>query len=137
MGSRELAQDRITREQSLADEKRGTWVALERDRVTGFMALGPAPDNPAEASTMLTIPGSVRVNTAFIREGVRASGVGTALLREGIQWSKEQGYERTTTGFFAANLFGAPFWRSKGFKMLGLILQRTVDERILWASGRA
>jgi hypothetical protein len=55
---------------------------------------------------------------------------------EGVEWAREQGYEHVALHFASANLPGAKFWQSSGFRPVEHGMRRRVDERIAWATGK-
>ena len=69
-----------------------------------------------------------------VREGVRSSGLGSALLAHTMAWAHTAGYETCTLHFASANPSGGPFWLGHGFRPIEHAMQRHVDERIAWAN---
>ena len=67
----------------------------------------------------------------------RGTGLGRALLRHSMAWAREEGYERCTLHFLAANISAARFWLGSGFQPLAQRLARQVDERVAWANAGA
>jgi GNAT superfamily N-acetyltransferase len=90
---------------------------------------------PASLSPLAVLAES----TTYLFEGVvvpegQRKGVGTALLREGMQWAESSGLKTCALHFLSANLAAARFWQSHGFWPLTHTLTRHVDERIAWAN---
>jgi len=74
----------------------------------------------------------------YLFEGVvasseRRSGIGTALLAEGMQWAEGIGLKACALHFLSANLAAARFWQNHDFWPLTHTLARHVDERVAWA----
>jgi ribosomal protein S18 acetylase RimI-like enzyme len=63
----------------------------------------------------------------------RAGGVGEALMRRGMEWMADQGFEYCGLHYHAANRTGGPFWRRHGFAAVEYAMVRIVDSRIGWA----
>jgi len=106
------------------------WVGYENGRPVGmntFMA--PFFLSP------LTVPDkTVYLFQGIVTQDARAGGVGTAILAKGVEWAREQGYEHVALHFASANLSGAKFWQSSGFKPVEHGMRRHIDERIAWAN---
>jgi GNAT superfamily N-acetyltransferase len=113
----------------MADERHAYFIAYEDARPVGLMIFTPPPDYP------LTPDGAVYLHVAFVYEGARAGGIGTALVNRGLEWAREHDYSLCTLSYYAPNLLGARFWQGKGFLPLGYALERRIDERIGWANG--
>jgi GNAT superfamily N-acetyltransferase len=67
----------------------------------------------------------------------RGGGLGTTILRQAMDWAREEGYERCTLHFLSANIAGARFWLGSGFQPLTIEMVRHVDERLAWAKASA
>ena len=79
-------------------------------------------------------PKTIYLFQGIVTSDARAGGVGTAILSNGAEWAREQGYEHIDAALRAANLQGARFWQSSGFVPVEYGLRRRVDERIAWAN---
>jgi GNAT superfamily N-acetyltransferase len=84
-------------------------------------------------------PMTVPEKTIYLFQGIvtqdaRAGGVGTAILSKGVEWAREQGYEHVALHFAAANLPGANFWQTSGFRPIEHGMRRRLDDRIAWAN---
>jgi GNAT superfamily N-acetyltransferase len=84
-------------------------------------------------------PMTVPEKTVYLFQGIvsadaRAGGVGTAILAGGVGWAREQGYEHVALHFASANVSGARFWQSSGFRPIEHGMRRHIDERIAWAN---
>ena len=92
------------------------WVGYENGKPVGmntFMA-------PFFLSPMTVPEKTVYLFQGIVTQDARAGGVGTAILSKGVEWAREQGYEHVTLHFASANLSGAKFWQSSGFKPVDL-----------------
>ncbi len=84
-------------------------------------------------------PLTVAERTIYLFQGIvtqdaRAGGVGSAVLAKGVEWAREQGYQHVALHFAAANLPGANFWQSSGFRPVEHSMRRRLDDRIAWAN---
>jgi GNAT superfamily N-acetyltransferase len=106
------------------------WVAYEDGKPVGMNTfMQPFFLSP------LTVPDkTVYLFQGIVTEDARAGGVGTALLAKGAEWAREQGYEHIALHFASANLPGAKFWQSSGFRPVEHGMRRRLDERIAWAN---
>jgi hypothetical protein len=59
--------------------------------------------------------------------------VGKAILAQGVNWAREQGYQHVALHYASANIPGARFWSGHGFEAIEYRMVRHVDERIAWA----
>lgn len=107
------------------------FLALQGGVDVGVLSLGRPRDEAAHGPQ-----GRAHIWEAFVFAEARRRGVGTELLRHAIDWARENTCEILTLEFRSANLIGAPFWQSHGFRPFATILQRRIDERIAWAHGR-
>lgn len=78
----------------------------------------------------------IAIEHVFTDAEARGSGVGTALLRHGIAWAREAGYDRCSVDWEPSNLLGSRFWNGNGFRPISYWLTRRLDERIAWTHGR-
>jgi GNAT superfamily N-acetyltransferase len=77
----------------------------------------------------------VAITGAYTREGVRGTGIGTALLWHGFEWARSSGYRHCSVDFESANLSGSRFWL-RHFEPVCHSLMRRVDGRLAWAHAR-
>jgi GNAT superfamily N-acetyltransferase len=106
------------------------WVAYENGRPVGMNTfMQPFFLSP------LTVPDkTIYLFQGIVTQDARAGGVGTAILAKGVEWAREQGYEHVALHFASANLPGAKFWQSSGFRPIEHGMRRRVDERVAWAN---
>lgn len=107
-----------------------TTLAELEGRVVGFLLLDAVHGDPhpwwcGPQDVFLTVAGTV--------EGARGRGVGTALLREGLDWAASSGARGCVLDWHAPNLAASRFWRRHGFEPVALRMRRTVDARARWA----
>jgi GNAT superfamily N-acetyltransferase len=69
----------------------------------------------------------------IVSEQSRGGGVGKTVLKRGVGWAREQGYEYVALHFAAPNVSGARFWLGNGFIPVEYRMTRTIDDRISWA----
>ena len=106
------------------------WIAYDDGRAVGMNTF---------MQPFFLAPPTVPEKTIYLFQGIvtqdaRFGGVGTAILSKGVEWAREQGYERIALHFASANLQGAKFWQSSGFRPIEHSMRRRVDERIAWAN---
>ncbi len=106
------------------------WVGYEDGRPVGMNTfMQPFFLNP------MTVPDkTIYLFQGIVTQDARAGGVGTAILSKGVEWAREQGYEHVALHFASANLPGAKFWQSSGFRPVEHGMRRRIDERIAWAN---
>ncbi len=114
----------------LADPKTNAhWVAYDNGKPIGmntFMA-------PVWITPMLTPEKAIYLYQGIVSEDARRGGVGKAILKQGIDWAREQGYQHVALHFASPNVSGARFWQSQGFAPIEHRMTRHIDERIAWA----
>jgi GNAT superfamily N-acetyltransferase len=106
------------------------WVAYEEGKPVGMNTF---------MQPFFLAPMTVPEKTIYLFQGIvtpdaRAGGVGTAILTKGVEWAREQGYEHVALHFASANLPGANFWQSSGFRPIEHGMRRRLDNRIAWAN---
>ena len=106
------------------------WIAYDDGRAVGM--------NTFMQPFFLNAP-TIPEKTIYLFQGIvtqdaRFGGVGTAILSKGVEWAREQGYEHIALHFASANLQGAKFWQSSGFRPIEHSMRRRIDERIAWAN---
>lgn len=106
------------------------WVAYEGGKPVGMNTfMQPFFLSP------LTVPEkTIYLFQGVVSEDSRAGGVGTAILSRGVEWARDQGYEHVALHFASANLPGAKFWQSSGFRPIEHGMRRRIDDRIAWAN---
>ena len=112
---------------TLANPANTCWLATIDGRDAGMMLFEPHEagiDWPERC---------IHLDEAYVEPDLRGRGVGSVLLRHGLNWARNSGYERCIVDWLAPNLLGARFWLSSGFRPLMTYLVRHVDERIAWA----
>ena len=112
-------------EELLADPAIGFWLAYRRGRAVGMQVFAPAPGG------WMNLPErSIALEHAYTEEEERGSGLGTALLRHGLSWARETGFERCVVDWETPNLLASRFWQHAGFRPLSFWLCRRIDERV-------
>ena len=106
------------------------WVAYEGGRPVGMNTFM----KPFFLSPMTVPEKTIYLFQGIVTQDVRAGGVGTAILANSAEWARAQGYEHIALHFASANLSGAKFWQSSGFRPIEHGMRRRVDERIAWAN---
>lgn len=113
----------------LEDPRSAHFVAYRDGRPLGMNTFNP-PDwiNPLMKSERMTY-----LFQGVVEEDVRGTGVGQALLEQGMAWARDQGFESCALHFATANGAGAHFWLKHGFVPVEYSMARHIDERIAWA----
>jgi GNAT superfamily N-acetyltransferase len=101
-------------DRAIADDRCCVWVAEDDDRIVGMMQVEPA----TRYRTVATIGIAIATDTA------RSQGVGTEILVQVLDWTREQGYEHCGAGWTSANQISDAFWRSRGFQPTRYTLAR-------------
>ena len=108
-------------------------LAMRDGKALAMLILAP----PVSRAVMVTPPHCVHIDETFAEAGTRGQGIGTALLDAALTQAREDGYDRCTVGWMTANLSGARFWQTSGFRPLLYRLVREVDPRVGWANAAA
>jgi GNAT superfamily N-acetyltransferase len=111
-------------------EANAHWIAYESDRAVGMNTFM----QPFFLSPMTVPEKTIYLFLGVVTQDARQGGVGTAILSRGIQWARDQGYRHVALHFATANVPGAKFWQSSGFKPVEYGMRRRIDERIAWAN---
>jgi GNAT superfamily N-acetyltransferase len=106
-------------------------LAFDGETLVGVLNVGKPREESAHAPENRAF-----VWEAFVAPEARRQGVGTALLHRAIEWARDNGFDVLTLEYRSANLIGVPFWLSHGFRPFVTMLDRRIDERIVWARGR-
>ena len=124
------AERRTLHEGRLADESRAYFLAYRAFEPVGMMHFGPPP------SGRPNIPdGAVAVEHAYVDEGSRGAGIGSALLANGLDWACDVGPKPSIVDYEPANLVASRFWVKNGYRPISYWLARSIDDRIEWARG--
>jgi GNAT superfamily N-acetyltransferase len=114
----------------LSDPKTNAhWVAYDGKTPIGmntFMA-------PVWITPMLTPEKTIYLYQGIVSESARRGGLGKSILKRGVDWAREQGYQHVALHFASPNVSGARFWQSQGFVPIEHRMSRHIDERIAWA----
>ncbi len=114
----------------LADPACGALLAERDGLLVGGFSFGPPP-----AVIDVAPERCLYIFDAWAAPTERGRGLGSALLGAVLARGRDCGAAWCQLYFLSANLPGARFWLSSGFRPLTLFLQRRVDERIAWARG--
>lgn len=106
------------------------WVAYDGDTPVGMNTFMP----PVFLSPMTVPDKTVYLFQGIVTQDARFGGVGSAILRRGVEWAREKDYGYIALHFATANLQGAKFWQSSGFVPVDYGMRRRVDDRIAWAN---
>jgi GNAT superfamily N-acetyltransferase len=106
------------------------WVAYQDGRPLGMNTFMP----PSFMAQMTVPEKTVYLFQGIVTQDARTGGVGTAILSKGTEWARAKGYDYIGLHFATANLSGAKFWQSSGFKPVEYGMRRRIDDRIAWAN---
>jgi GNAT superfamily N-acetyltransferase len=110
----------------LADGKSVAWLARREGRSVAVQTYRPSDESFTEEA-------SIYLDEAYVEPAARSGGAGRALLAQGLDWARSEGYSRCTISWDTSNIVGARFWQRVGFRPLSYRLTRHVDPRIVWA----
>lgn len=108
------------------------WLALDNGEPIGYFE--STPSHPG-ARELIIDPGTCSICGAFVKPGIRQSGVGAALLSHIIDWARENGYERCAVDYETHNIYGSRFWL-KHFTPVTASVMRKIDERVAWGNSK-
>lgn len=104
--------ERLTAE--LAEPEAVYLVAEAQTKVIGFAKLAPSP-----LPDCITEPSPVRLVKLYVSADAIGSGVGAALMRASIEWSKTSGYKSLWLGVWEHNHRAKAFYEKWGFEPVG------------------
>jgi GNAT superfamily N-acetyltransferase len=116
----------------LAKPENAHWVAYRDGQAAGMQTF-----HEQDFAEMARPDRGVYLFFGVTAPEARGGGLGTAILRQAIDWAHGEGYERCTLHFLSANIAGARFWLASGFQPLTMQMVRQVDERLGWAKASA
>jgi GNAT superfamily N-acetyltransferase len=114
----------------LSNPNHALWLAFKEAKA--LACIGFEPSNP-EAAYIISDATTVSITRAITVEPARGSGIGSTLLRHGLDWAQAAGYARCAVDFEPQNVLGARFWM-RHFQPVCYSLERHVDARIAWAN---
>ncbi len=106
------------------------WVGYLDGRAVGMNTFMP----PLFLSQMTVPEKTIYLFQGVVTRDVRAGGVGSAILSRAVAWAREREYAHIALHFASANVSGAKFWQSSGFRPIEHGMRRRIDERIAWAN---
>ncbi len=102
------------------------WPAEEgRGYFAGLEAVGYLAGRLRDADTLRPV-GVAELESMYVREGSRDSGVGARLVEEFLGWARERGAERASVTAYAANERAIRFYERLGFAARSLSLERKI-----------
>jgi GNAT superfamily N-acetyltransferase len=112
----------------LEDPTVGYWIALAADRVLGYAAMRPVPE---EEASLLKPFGTIELIVAATRREERGRGVMRALTARALEWALAEGYAVCVTDWRVANLQSSRAWPHLGFGPSAYRLHRIIDPRYM------
>jgi len=110
-----------------------TWVAVDGYEVIGYLVVGPNrfPEAPCDGE----------LQAIYVMPSHHKRGVGLALMRVGVPWMIEHGYESMAVFVFRDNPLGVGFYKSLGAQFnnsgdLEIGGKTYADESYVWKSLR-
>jgi GNAT superfamily N-acetyltransferase len=121
------AHEREHQRRLLADPACSHWIARRDGRALGMVSLQPpSPLTPP----MIVPPACIYLLDAYVDPAARGTGLGAALLAEGLDWARAAGHRHCLLQHHAANLVARRFWHQAGFRPIKRRLCRRIDERM-------
>jgi GNAT superfamily N-acetyltransferase len=111
----------------LSKPSHALWLASCDGEVVSYMKICPLDEN-----YVITDEKTAWIQGAFTKKHLRGKGIGTALLKQSLDWAQSQGYERCAVDFEGENVLASAFW-TKHFQPICYSLIRQVDKRVSWA----
>jgi ribosomal protein S18 acetylase RimI-like enzyme len=96
--------------QGLASDDRAVFVAHHQGTAVGFLSIRAAPLPPVFVGCRKAEVTDLGVTRAF-----RRRGIGRALWRHAVAWSRGRGFEQIELGVLAGNDGARRFWTGVGF----------------------
>jgi ribosomal protein S18 acetylase RimI-like enzyme len=112
----------------LEDPTVGYWIALAGDRVLGYAAMRPIPEDEA---SLLKPFGTIELIVAATRREERGRGIMRALTARALEWARAEGYAVCVTDWRVANLQSSRAWPRLGFRPCAYRLHRIIDPRYM------
>lgn len=81
------------------------WLASYEGKVVSYMKMCPLDEDH-----LITDEKTIWIQGAYTKEHLREKGIGSALLKQALQWARSQGYERCAVDFEAENVLAGAFW---------------------------
>jgi GNAT superfamily N-acetyltransferase len=111
----------------LAEPGNVLWIASQGDEPLGYLGITPSSQ---DACAIIRDPGTASIVKAYTLASARGKGVGAALLSQAISWAAEQGYQRCSVDYEAANPPARRFW-GRWFEPVVFSLMRVITARII------
>jgi GNAT superfamily N-acetyltransferase len=112
----------------LEDPTVGYWIAVAADRVLGYAAMRPIPEDEA---SLLKPFGTIELIVAATLGEERGRGVMKALTAQALEWARAEGYSVCVTDWRVANLQSSRAWPRLGFRPCAYRLHRIIDPRYM------
>ncbi len=107
----------------LAQKDQYAWAAFEGDTPAAYMLLRHGGETFASDDEK-----SMNICGAYVKNGLRNTGYGAAILQTVVNWLRENCFERLGVDYESFNIPGCRFWQ-KHFTPFTLSLTRRIDER--------
>jgi GNAT superfamily N-acetyltransferase len=82
-----------------------------------------------EEGFLLRGTNSAQVKSAYVKPHLRGQGIGKAMLRHGVAWAQERGFERLFVEHETANFYGGNFW-PRYFSPYLFVSMRYIENRL-------
>ena len=83
-------------------------VYYDQNTPSGYFIVGEL--KVGNEGFLLQETNTTQIKGAYIKPGMRRKGIGEALLKNAINWSRENGFERLFVEHETANYYGGKFW---------------------------
>jgi ribosomal protein S18 acetylase RimI-like enzyme len=107
----------------IKDEKNITFVAEDNAKIVGYLAGGIC-----ETQVYRNIKEMTELENMFILDEYRSKGIGSSLMREFVEWSKNKGAERIHVEASALNHQAINFYKKNNFKEYLLDLELKIKD---------
>ncbi|HEX6843573.1 MAG TPA: GNAT family N-acetyltransferase, partial [Actinomycetota bacterium] len=98
------------------------FVAVDGDRVVGFVACGPAADEHVAPPD-----GSGEIYSIYLRDGVQGTGVGRGLFAKAEEAMRSNGFEHAVLWVLGSNDRSRRFYEKAGWRWDGTVSEHRFD----------
>jgi GNAT superfamily N-acetyltransferase len=103
----------------LADSTSAVFVAYDEKIPVGYISLSPKHFGYRNAKY-------VEINDMGVIPTYRSKGVGSLLMERGLEWAKEQGFDRAYVASYSKNAGAIKFYEKSGFEMIDVSLEKNL-----------
>lgn len=100
-----------------------------RSKRTGLLRRVRALRDGYRSPSPVRVPARAIIEACFVTERTRRRGVGSALLRAGIDWARAHAVPRVELGVMTGNSRGRAFWAAQGFVAFRELMSCDIEGR--------